>query len=75
MLTFFDDVMTKAYVVTVAGFSRFKHDEKGVTAVEYAIVAAGVAAICTVIFGSSGPVKGMLNDIFVKISTTVQAMI
>jgi len=39
----------------------FFKKEEGVTAVEYAIVVAGVAAVVLFIFGSSGPVREMLK--------------
>lgn len=54
---------------------NFKNDQRGVTAVEYAIVAAGVAAVVTVIFGENGPVRDMLTTIFTKIKTTVNALV
>ncbi|EFB7478736.1 Flp family type IVb pilin [Salmonella enterica subsp. enterica serovar Newport] len=47
----------------------------GVTAVEYAIVVAGVAAIVLFIFGSGGPVKAMLNDTFTEIQSQVKKLI
>lgn len=47
----------------------------GVTAVEYAIVVAGVAAIVLVIFGKDGPVKGMLTDTFDGIQAEVKKLI
>lgn len=43
----------------------------GVTAIEYAIVVAGVAAIVLFIFGTNGPVKGMLDSTFNKLQTEV----
>ncbi|MWP46327.1 Flp family type IVb pilin [Gilliamella sp. Pas-s27] len=44
---------------------KFTKNEQGVTAIEYAIVAAGVAAVVLVIFnGNSGPVHAMLNGVF-----------
>ncbi|ELB7687851.1 Flp family type IVb pilin [Salmonella enterica] len=47
----------------------------GVTAVEYAIVVAGVAAIVLAVFGSTGPVKGMLDDTFKELQTQVKNLI
>ncbi|MBT9428981.1 Flp family type IVb pilin [Candidatus Symbiopectobacterium endolongispinus] len=54
---------------------NFKNDQCGVTAVEYAIVAAGIAAVVTVIFGENGPVREMLSGIFTKIKTTVESSV
>lgn len=52
---------------------RFKLDERGVTAVEYAIVIAGVAGIVAVIFGNGGTVSTMLTGIFNSIQSNVDA--
>lgn len=60
-----------AYVSATETCRNFKRDEKGVTAVEYAIVIAGIAGVVTLIFGADGPVRNMLNDIFKKISESV----
>lgn len=43
---------------------KFARNQEGVTAIEYAIVAAGVAAVVMVIFASNGPVASMLNNTF-----------
>jgi pilus assembly protein Flp/PilA len=56
--------------------SKFVKNELGVTAIEYAIVAAGVAAVVLVIFDKdSGPVHDMLTDVFstlqTKLTTTI----
>lgn len=62
-----------SYVYFTEAVRRFRKDTRGVTAVEYAIVAAGVAAVVSIIFGSEGPVKTMLTGIFGKIKTTVES--
>ncbi|MGX8941405.1 Flp family type IVb pilin [Symbiopectobacterium sp. Eva_TO] len=62
-----------SYVYFTEAMHNFKNDQRGVTAVEYAIVAAGVAAVVTVIFGENGPVRVMLSGIFNKIKTTVES--
>ncbi|MEG0204115.1 UNVERIFIED_ORG: pilus assembly protein Flp/PilA [Citrobacter freundii] len=53
----------------------FFKKEEGVTAVEYAIVVAGVAAVVLFIFGSSGPVREMLNTTFTTLETKITSMI
>ncbi|MWN89521.1 Flp family type IVb pilin [Gilliamella sp. Pra-s65] len=60
---------------TRAFLGKFVKSEKGVTAIEYAIVAAGVAAVVFVIFGNSGPVKQMLDGVFNKLSSRMSSMI
>lgn len=71
-----NNVSVSAYVKitdAVDAVRRFKLDERGVTAVEYAIVIAGVAGIVAVIFGSDGTVSKMLKGIFSSIQTNVDA--
>ncbi|MGL9722052.1 Flp family type IVb pilin [Symbiopectobacterium sp.] len=53
-----------SYVYFTEAMHNFKNDQRGVTAVEYAIVAAGVAAVVAVIFGDSGPVKPSFRTYF-----------
>lgn len=55
----------------------FYNDESGVTAVEYAIVIAGVAAVCLVIFGTNddSPVNSMLSSVFEKLGKTLGNMV
>ena len=48
---------------TIALLQRFQSDEVGATAVEYALVASGVAAaIAAVVFGLGSDVKTTLYD-------------
>ena len=54
---------------------HFKKNEKGVTAVEYALVVAGVAGIVSIIFGTKGPVNTMLTDIFAKVGTAMNQLV
>lgn len=54
----------------------FYNDESGVTAVEYAIVIAGVAAVCLVIFNTTdGPVYNMLTTVFSSLETTLTGLV
>ncbi|MNC37272.1 Flp/Fap pilin component [compost metagenome] len=73
MLEVINSGITKAYVHASMKIENFKVSEKGVTAVEYAIVVAGVAAVAAVIFGKDGTVNTMLTGIFAKITTSVAA--
>ncbi|HKS33713.1 MAG TPA: Flp family type IVb pilin [Enterobacteriaceae bacterium] len=57
----------------VEAVRRFKRDERGVTAVEYAIVLAGVAGVVAIIFGKGGTVSTMLTGIFDSIGKNVTA--
>lgn len=53
----------------------FFKKEEGVTAVEYAIVVAGVAAVVLFIFGSSGPVQTMLDNTFTTLEAKIKTLI
>jgi len=66
-----NDISVNAWVRVTEAVRNFKLDEKGVTAVEYAIVIAGVAGVVAVIFGKDGRVQTMLTSIFTSIQTNV----
>ena len=66
------DKYLAAYTHVAGSIYDFKRNEQGVTAVEYAIVIAGVAAVVAVIFGESGTVDTLLNKIFGDIQTKVE---
>lgn len=51
--------------------TEFARNKKGVTAVEYAVVVAGVTAVVLVIFGKQGTVKSMLTHIFSTVESNV----
>ncbi|HFG4857505.1 TPA: Flp family type IVb pilin [Salmonella enterica subsp. enterica] len=71
LLKALNEKTTAMYVNVTEAIRGFKRDEKGVTAVEYAIVIAGVAAVVAVIFGENGAVQTMLTDIFGDIKDKV----
>ncbi|MCO6547004.1 MULTISPECIES: Flp family type IVb pilin [unclassified Gilliamella] len=54
---------------------KFVKNEQGVTAIEYAIVAAGVATVVFVVFKGDGPVATMLSDVFSTLKTKVTSTI
>ncbi|EMF0717551.1 Flp family type IVb pilin [Citrobacter freundii] len=73
-----NDLLIKAYAKGITGIQNvrdFAKSERGVTAVEYAIVLGGVAAVVAVIFGQGGTVNQLLNAIFVQVSKTVMSSI
>ncbi|HGG4072937.1 TPA: Flp family type IVb pilin [Salmonella enterica subsp. enterica serovar Poona] len=71
LLKALNEKTTAMYVNVTEAIRGFKRDEKGVTAVEYAIVIAGVAAVVAVIFGEKGTVQTMLTEIFGDIKDKV----
>ena len=63
----------RAQVRNFAG--KFIKNERGVTAIEYAIVAAGVSAVLLVIFSKdNGPVKNMLNGVFTSLQSKLSTI-
>lgn len=50
---------------------KFVKNEAGVTAIEYAIVAAGIAAVVMVIFSNNGVVSETLTNVFKSLSETL----
>lgn len=49
--------------------TRFAKDESGATAIEYGLIAAGIAVVVIAVFKSDGPVATLINDLFGKVST------
>lgn len=56
-----------------ANIRQFLRDESGVTAIEYGILAAAMAAAVGVIFGSDGAFISALRDKFQAIATDITA--
>lgn len=54
-------------------FQQFLHDESGVTAIEYGILAAAMAAAVGVIFGTDGVFVTALRDKFKAIAADITA--
>ncbi|MCT6866557.1 MAG: Flp family type IVb pilin [Gilliamella apicola] len=64
----------RAQVRSFAG--KFIKNERGVTAIEYAIVAAGVSAVLLVIFNKdNGPVKNMLHGVFTSLQSKLSSIL
>ena len=64
----------RAQVRNFAG--KFIKNERGVTAIEYAIVAAGVSAVLLVIFDKgNGPVYKMMVGVFTTLEAKLSAII
>ena len=68
-------MLTKAYCHTVALLESLKKDERGVTAIEYSIVAVAIASIVAAVFASSetagagGALQTALEEAIDKITT------
>ncbi|TCP94650.1 pilus assembly protein Flp/PilA [Cricetibacter osteomyelitidis] len=64
---------TKAYISATEAFRRFKQNEKGVTAIEYGLIAVAVAAMIVVVFYNQGGFIDSLKGKFGELATKVQS--
>jgi pilus assembly protein Flp/PilA len=58
----------------VSKVKNFFKREDGVTAIEYAVVVAGVAVVVIAVFGSNGPVKEALDNVFKQLQTKLDSL-
>jgi pilus assembly protein Flp/PilA len=66
-------MMTKLYVNAVTLLNEFKRDERGVTAIEYGLIAVAMAVGLTVIFASDGNFLSGLTDMFEDLGKELKA--
>ncbi|MFZ3398534.1 Flp family type IVb pilin [Vibrio harveyi] len=64
-------MITKLYVKTAMFLSDFKKDERGVTAIEYGLIAVAMAALVTVAVGPTGFI-GELKTAFQSVATAIK---
>lgn len=69
------NIAVSAYYATKSRTADFIRKQDGVTALEYAIVAAGVASVVLAIFKSNGSFGNALNSVFGSISTKLSALV
>jgi pilus assembly protein Flp/PilA len=50
--------------------TRFVKDDSGATAIEYGLIAAGIAVLVVTLFGSTGPINTLFTDLWAKIRTS-----
>ncbi|OTP99881.1 Flp family type IVb pilin [Gilliamella apicola] len=64
----------RAQVRSFAG--KFIKNERGVTAIEYAIIAAGISSVLLVIFDKdNGPVRNMLWSVFSSLQSKLTSIV
>lgn len=67
----FNKLTTKAYIAATESIRNFKKDERGVTAIEYGLIAVAVAVLIVAVFyGDNGFIK-QLQSKFTSLTTTV----
>ncbi|EKO3644489.1 Flp family type IVb pilin [Vibrio metschnikovii] len=64
-------MLTKLYVNTRLLLESFAKDQRGVTAIEYAIIGVAVSAIVLAVFQGDGGLKGALEGAMVKITGSI----
>jgi len=57
----------------IALLTALKNDRRGVTAVEYGLIAAFMSAVLVIIFGTTGTFTGALQTAFTNIGTNLTA--
>lgn len=73
-MTLFNNVVS-AYYTTKSRAADFIRKQDGVTAIEYAIVAAGVAAVVLVVFEKDGSFGKALSEVFSSLSSKLTKQI
>ncbi|MGX2949067.1 Flp family type IVb pilin [Frederiksenia canicola] len=67
------NLTTKAYIAVTESIRRFKENEKGVTAIEYGLIAVAMAALIIFLFFGNGGFIGELKAKFVELGKTIKA--
>ncbi|MDG6882644.1 Flp pilus assembly protein, pilin Flp [Phocoenobacter uteri] len=62
----FNNLTTKAYVSITEAFHSFKNDQRGVTAIEYGLIAIFIAAFIIYVFNTDG---GFIDNMVSKFSS------
>ncbi len=70
-----NNVMLKMYVAAKVRAEGFVNDQRGVTAIEYALIGVAMASLLAAIFGSqSSGFLGAINDAFLKIVSSITSV-
>lgn len=64
-------MLTDLYCKACTSLTTFKNDERGVTAIEYGLIAAAMAALLATAFYSDTGFLNELSTVFKKIGTTL----
>lgn len=71
MLKSINNVITTGFVKLQMAVKGFNDDERGVTAIEYALVAVAIATVVGAIFNDGNALSGALDSAIGKITTAV----
>lgn len=64
---------TKAYIKATEAFRSFKENQKGVTAIEYGLIAIAVAVLIVAVFYSDSGFIKKLQSKFSDLTSTISA--
>lgn len=62
---------TKAYIAVTEGLRSFKNDERGVTAIEYGLIAIAIAAFIIYVFYKEGSFINVMKDKFSSLASQI----
>ncbi|MDP2573661.1 Flp family type IVb pilin [Vibrio penaeicida] len=68
-------MLTKLFVNAQFALEKFKKDERGVTAIEYAIIAVAISGIVFTVFSGNNGLQGALEGAFGAIKTRLSQAI
>ncbi|HDR1345804.1 TPA: Flp family type IVb pilin, partial [Pasteurella multocida] len=62
---------TQAYIAVTESIRRFKNDERGVTAIEYGLIAVAIALFIVALFYNNGGFMTALRAKFTDLANTI----
>lgn len=65
------NLTTKAYIAVTESIRNFRKDEKGVTAIEYGLIAVAMAALIVFLFFTDAGFMSALKQKFVGLAKTI----
>lgn len=65
------NLTTKAYIAVTESIRRFKENEKGVTAIEYGLIAVAMAALVVAVFYGNGSFISSLKAKFTDLTSSI----
>ncbi|MXN87893.1 Flp family type IVb pilin [Pasteurella canis] len=71
----FNKLTTKAYIAVTESIRNFKKDERGVTAIEYGLIAVAVAVLIIAAFYGEGGLVKSLQAKFSKLTSAVTSAV
>ncbi|QIM63972.1 Flp family type IVb pilin [Frederiksenia canicola] len=69
------NLTTKAYIAVTESIRRFKENEKGVTAIEYGLIAVVMAALVVAVFYGNDSFIGKIVEKFKALTSSVETAV